>query len=159
MIAAPHTRKGLIWITPGVPLGLQIDLYKAPAGSSGDGRTMAFPIMQAQAMDVTKAIFDLARKGTLRVTNDRNREVHQETLSVDAKRFITAKSSEGSVATPSGLASGRTQRGTGSSEFPWASELQHPLPLGGLKPGAYLLTIEATVGEQKLRRDVQFDVK
>ena len=39
-----------------------------------------------------------------------------------------------------------------------ASDVRLALPIGSLTPGAYLLTIEATLGPRTARRDLRFTV-
>jgi hypothetical protein len=39
-----------------------------------------------------------------------------------------------------------------------ACDIRYPLPLAGLAPGRYLLTIDATAGEATVRRDVRFEI-
>ena len=39
------------------------------------------------------------------------------------------------------------------------ADVKFPIPIESLTPGAYLLTIEATLGQTTIRRDVRFKVR
>ena len=64
LVAVPHSRKALIWVTPGIPQDFIIVPQKAPSGGA-DNPTMAGPMAQRRIIELAKEVFELSRRANV----------------------------------------------------------------------------------------------
>lgn len=66
LVALPHTRKGLIWVTPGVPMDFEVTgPIKAPNSQEAGGKIMGGQDAHLRLMGLTKHLFEVARRANV----------------------------------------------------------------------------------------------
>lgn len=66
-VEVPHTRKSLIWITPGIPHDVEVAIGPIKAPTPKDSYSMIGADGHRRILDLTKDLFDLARRANVPV--------------------------------------------------------------------------------------------
>ena len=63
LVAEPHSRKGLVWVSPGLPHDFFPPIKQAPLG--GSSGTMAGPIVKLRIIELAKEVFEIGRRANV----------------------------------------------------------------------------------------------
>ena len=67
LVEVPHTRKALIWVTPGIPLDENVAITPIKAPRPGDSHSMIGADAHRRILDLTKDLFEIARRANVPV--------------------------------------------------------------------------------------------